>query len=271
MQNKNTALIYALIAIILWGTVAAASKLMLKTITNFQLMFFVALFSTISTLGIVVFSRKISEVTKLIKENLLSIITLGFIGLGIQQFLIFTAFANAPAAQVNVLNYMWPIFILVLSVFILKEKPSLKIMIAFLLGIIGVYIVITKGQLFSLQIHYFYGYLLALGAAFCWALFSTLNKTKNYEPIGASFLFNLTGLIFMTIIMFFTKSSFNITTNEIIGTFYIGLFPTAIGFILWVKALKLGKTSIIANLGHLTPFISLIFIYIILKETILIS
>jgi drug/metabolite transporter (DMT)-like permease len=123
----------------------------------------------------------------------------------------------------------------------------------------------------TFQTQYLYGYLLALGAAFCWALFSVLNKTKNYEPISSVFLFNLVGLIFMTFVMFFTNSSFNISAKEIIGTFYIGLFPTAIAFILWIKALQIGKASFIANLGHLSPFISLIFIFIILGEKILAS
>ena len=75
----------------------------------------------------------------------------------------------------------------------------------------------------------------------------------------------------MTFVMLFTNSSFNLSLNEFVGTFYIGLFPTAIAFILWIKALQMGKASFIANLGHLTPFISLVFIFFILKETILIS
>ncbi len=271
MQNKNLALIYALITVILWGTVAAISKLMLKNISNFQLMFYVALFSTISTFIIVVLMKKITPTYKLLKKNWLLLFLLGILGLGIQQFFYFTALANAPTAQVNVLNYMWPIFILLLSVFILKEKLSFKIIVSFLLGIIGVYIVITKGQLLFFQSQYFYGYFLALGAAFCWALFSVLNKTRNYESISSIFLFNFAGLIFMIFVMFFTNSSFNISLNALVGTFYIGLFPTAIAFILWIKALQIGKVSFIAILGHLTPFISLIFIFIILKETILIS
>jgi len=271
MQNKNRALIYALITVAIWGTAATASKLMLKNISNFQLMFYVALFATISTFGILFFTRKIKSSYILFKENWSIILLLGIIGSGIQQFFYFTALANGPTAQINVLNYMWPIFMLLLSVFILKEKLSFKIIISFLLGIIGVYIVITRGQFFSFQIQYLYAYLLALGGAFCWALFSILNKTKNYEPISSVFLFNLVGLIFMTLVMLFTNSSFNVPFNQLIGSFYIGLFPTTIALILWVKALQIGKASFIANLGHLTPFISLVFIFIILREKILLS
>ena len=262
MQNKNLALIYALITIILWGTVATVSKMMLKNISNFQLMFYVALFSTISTLVIVILAKKTKFGYKLLKENWFSIFLLGILGLGVQQFFYFTALANAPTAQINVLNYMWPIFILILSIFVLKEKFSFKVLLSFFLGIIGVYVIITKGQLFSFQFQYFYGYFLALSAAFCWALFSVLNKRKNYEPISSVFLFNFAGLIFMTFVMLFTNSSFNLSLNEFVGTFYIGLFPTAIAFILWIKALQMGKASFIANLGHLTPFISLVFIFL---------
>ena len=271
MENKKLALIYALITIILWGTVAAIYKLMLRNATSLQLIFYVAVFSTISTLGLAISYKKINASYNLFKKNWKTIIILGILGLGIQQLFYVTALANAPAAQVNVLNYMWPIFILVLSAFILKEKSSVRVFISFILGLLGVYIVITKGQFVSFQLRYLYGYLLAIGAAFCWALFSVINKKKNYEPISSFLLFNIFGLIFMTFAMIFTNSSFIIPLTEIIGTFYIGLFPTAIAFILWIKALQIGKASFVANLGHLTPFISLVFIFIILKEKILIS
>lgn len=271
MENNKLSLIYAIITILLWWTVATASKLMLGNISNFQLMFYIAFFSTISTFIIVIFTKKINITYNLIKKEYLYIIPLWFLWLGFQQFLYFTALMNAPTAQINVLNYMWPIFILVLSKFILKEKFSFKTLLSFILGIIWVFIVITKWEILSFQIQYFYWYFLALWAAFLWAIFSILNKIKNYDSISSIFLFNFVWLIFMYFLMFYTNSSFQIPLNELIWTLYIGLFPTAIAFILWIKALQIGKASLIANLWHLTPFVSLIFILVILNEKILIS
>ena len=56
----------------------------------------------------------------------------------------------------------------------------------------------------------------------------------------------------------------------LVGAFYVGLFEMGITFVLWLKALKLSKTTaLIGNLVFLSPFISLIFIHFILHENIL--
>jgi len=53
---------------------------------------------------------------------------------------------------------------------------------------------------------------------------------------------------------------------------YIGLFEMGITFVLWLKALKLSKTTAqVSNLIYLTPFLSLLIINIMIGEKILIS
>ncbi len=268
MKKERLAILYTFITIILWGTVAAVSKLMLRDINNFQLMFYVSLFSTIILFTFVLFKGKLNKSIGLFKENKLHIILLGILGLGISQFFYFTALSEAPATQVNVLNYLWPIFILIFSIFILKEKFSWKILISFLLGLIGAVIIITEGKFIVFNSNYLLGYFFALCAAFSWGLFSVLSKKKKVDPLLSVFLFNLIGLIFMFLIMLFTKTSFNISFNSLIGTLYIGVIPTGLAFLLWIKAIHIGKASTIANLAHLTPFVSLLFIFVILKEQI---
>ncbi|MDP2628579.1 MAG: DMT family transporter [Nanoarchaeota archaeon] len=271
MKRGVAAIVYALITIVLWGTVAAVSKLLLKNITNFQLMFYVALFSTISLFILTLFNGKFKSSINLFLKNKSFLILLGILGLGIYQFFYFTSLANAPAAQVNVLNYLWPIFILIFSIFILNEKSSFSKWFGFLLGLLGAIIVITRGNFLSFESIYFYGYLLAIGAAISWGLFSVLSKLKKMDALESVFIFNLVGLVFMFCLMFLTNSSFKIPVNELFGTMYIGAIPTALAFMFWVKSLQLGKPSTIANLAHFTPFISLLFIFIILGEEILLS
>ncbi|MEK6888912.1 MAG: DMT family transporter [Nanoarchaeota archaeon] len=270
MRDNPLSLVYASIVIILWGTVAAVSKLMLNNISNYQLMFYVALFSTTTTFFILLLARQ-KNTLKEIKKNFGKLFILGILGMGIYQFFYFTAISKAPVAQVNVLNYMWPIFILIFSIFLLKDKFSRKTLIAFLLGIFGAYLVITKGTLLVFDSQYILGYVFALIAALSWALFSILNKKIKLSPIKSMFFYNLIGLLFMVAIMAITNSSFNIPFKELLGVAYIGVIPTGIGFLLWIKSLQLGKPAIISNLSHLTPFISLVFIWLIAKEQILIS
>jgi drug/metabolite transporter (DMT)-like permease len=58
----------------------------------------------------------------------------------------------------------------------------------------------------------------------------------------------------------------------ILGAVYIGLFEMGVTFLLWLKALKLSKTTAhVANLIYLTPFLSLLVISIAVGEKILLS
>ncbi|MBA7716841.1 hypothetical protein ES703_125923 [subsurface metagenome] len=60
--------------------------------------------------------------------------------------------------------------------------------------------------------------------------------------------------------------------NGILGAAYIGLFEMGITFLIWLKALKLSKTtSHVASLVYLAPFLSLVVISFAVGEQIFFS
>lgn len=271
MESKTKAIIFALIAIVLWGTVAAVAKLSLTIINGVQFSFYFTLFAAITIFIISLVTRTHKNIPSTVQGHWLSIILMGGLGLGCYQLFYMIAMKHAPAAQINVLNYLWPILIFVFAVVLLKEKFSWKILASFALGLLGVYIVITEGKFIALNMTYLGSYALALAGAACWALFSVYNRKKKLEPISSLFLYNSSFLILLLILMFATKSSFTIPLGDLLGAAYIGIIPTGMGYILWVKAMQEGDPAFIGNLGHLAPFLSLFFIFLILKEKILVS
>ncbi len=56
----------------------------------------------------------------------------------------------------------------------------------------------------------------------------------------------------------------------LLGAVYVGLFEMGITFLLWLKALKLSKTTAhVTNLIYMVPFLSLVLIWFTVGETIL--
>jgi drug/metabolite transporter (DMT)-like permease len=56
------------------------------------------------------------------------------------------------------------------------------------------------------------------------------------------------------------------------GATYVGIFEMGITFVIWLKALKFSKTTAhVSNLIYLSPFLSLVFIYLFVGEQILLS
>lgn len=82
-SDNKTAVILALITIVLWGTVAAISKLLLASANPYQIVFYIGLFSTISLFLIVLFTKRLQISKDIIKNNFIKVVLLGTIGIGL--------------------------------------------------------------------------------------------------------------------------------------------------------------------------------------------
>lgn len=89
------------------------------------------------------------------------------------------------------------------------------------------------------------------------------------DAVVKLFLNFLFEFIFVSIFTAMFSTSIVDQHMGLVGAFYVGLFEIRITFVLWLKALKLSKTTaLVGNLVFLSPFISLIFIHFILHESI---
>ncbi len=77
------------------------------------------------------------------------------------------------------------------------------------------------------------------------------------------------GFIFVLVYtVFFTSFKLQFSSS-FIAAIYVGIFEMGITFVFWLKALQLSKTTaLVSNLAYLSPFLSLFFVSIIIKEEI---
>ncbi|MCE1162691.1 MAG: DMT family transporter, partial [Thiomonas sp.] len=98
-------------------------------------------------------------------------LALGVYGLFGFHFLLFIALRHAPPVQANLVNYLWPLFIVVLAPLML---PGLRLhtvhVLAAALGFLGAGLAILGGR--SIEAAWAWGYVPALGSALVWATFS---------------------------------------------------------------------------------------------------
>ena len=141
-----------------------------------------------------------------------------------------------------------------------------------MISFFGVVFISSEGNIFNMNFSNPAGVLLALGSSIIWALYWIYNIKDNKDEVVKLFL-NFSFALIYIVILTSIFSSFILTDSKgIFSGIYIGLFEMGITFVLWIKALKLaGRTDKIGNLIYLTPFCSLIFISIILKEKILVT
>ncbi len=260
-------LIYIFICILSWSLIPVASKEVLKGMNNVAMLFFSNLISATVMLLYLIATSGIKKFSQYSLKDYLIMSSLGFLGSFSYYILLYKAFSLSLAQEVFIINYTWPILILIFSVPILNEKLNLIKTISVLISFVGVLTIITKGHIMHVRFTNVEGDILALLGAVCFALFSTFGKKVEYDQIIAIFVYFTSATIFCTTTIGFFKIT-ELSVNVLFWLFINGLFINGISYIFWFKALKSAQTSLVSNLVYLTPALSLIFISIFLKEKI---
>ena len=162
--------------------------------------------------------------------------------------------------------------LVLLSIPILHQRIKLRSIVAIIISFLGVFVIATEGDVLGFRFTNTVGVLLASGSSVIWALFWIYNiKDKRDEAVRlfVNFAFG-TVFIFLAILLF---SELKIPSrNGLYGAVYVGLFELGITFLVWLKALRLSKTTAqVTNLIYLVPFFALIVVSLVVGEKILLS
>jgi len=175
------------------------------------------------------------------------------------HLLYFSAFAFAPKVTVNLINYLWPLLIVVLAPLILpKTAWSWRHSGAALAGLLGTAcLFLPSGQSHAAG---GIGYALAAGAAVVWALYSLLTKRVKPFPSTAVGGFCLvSGAAALGIAA--SLGQLGPTLQRLAGWEWgviaaMGIGPLGIAFWCWDAALKRGDPRVIGTLAYATPLLS---------------
>ncbi len=182
-------------------------------------------------------------------------LALGVYGLFGFHFLLFMALRHAPPVQANLVNYLWPLGMVVLApVFLPGMKLTLRQLLAALLGFAGAALAITGGR--PMDNGLAWGYLPALASAFVWASYSLL--TQRVPPFGTSAigLFALVSGVLSLTCHALLEPAAQVSAQDWPWLVLMGLGPLGTAFYLWDAALKRGQPQQIGLLSFLTPLLS---------------
>ena len=270
MSSQSKAYFFAIVAIFFWSTVASAFKLSLEYMAPIQLVFYATLFSISALFVILAFQGKLHLILVNFKQDTSNLILLAFFNPFLYYIVLFEAYDRLPAQESMAINYSWVVMMVLLSIPILKQKVSIKAILGVLVSYIGVLVIATKGGVFEMQLSDSLGVVLALSTTVIWALFWLLNTKKSSEIVVNLFLIFLLSLPF-TFLAMLVGSTFEWPSYQgLLGSAYIGLFEMGITFVLWQSALSMSSTvARVTSLAFVTPFLSLLMLYLVLGELIL--
>src|SRR5689334_13636525 len=87
----------------------------------------------------------------------------------------FIALRNAPPVEAGLINYLWPLLIVVFSALLPGERLKWQHIAGCILALAGAVLVVTGGKGFTFNADFLFGYAAALMAALIWAAYSVLS------------------------------------------------------------------------------------------------
>jgi drug/metabolite transporter (DMT)-like permease len=260
-----------MLVIVFWASTAAVGKLLLQNLSNMQLLFYICVFAALSIFVTVLFQHKVAMITRYSLSDLANFMVMGFLGVFLYTFCLFEAINRLSAHEAFILNYLWPILVLVFSVIFFKETLTMKKILGIIFSFSGVLVLFTKGNIQTVNLNDLIGTGYAIAGAIAYALYSVIGKHQEYDKY-VSTMFNYLFAAFFTLP--FLLSSFTLPSLSILqwsALLWLGIFANGFAFVFWFQALRHGDTSQVTNLIYFTPFISLVYSYFILGEEILIT
>lgn len=240
-------------AILLWSSLAALTAIS-GTVPAFQLAAMTFLVGGL--VGAVSWLWRPQAMAAL--RQPLPVWALGVIGLFGYHALYFSALRLAPPAESGLINYLWPLLIVVFSTLASGQRLRPAVLGGALLGLAGVAVLITgRAGGFAVEAAYLPGYALAFAAAFVWAGYSTLSRRFGEVPTDAVAGFCLvTALLSGICHLLFEETVWPTGAVQWLALLMLGLGPVGLAFYLWDIGVKKGDLPLLGVLSYAAPVLS---------------
>ena len=182
---------------------------------------------------------------------------LGVAGLFGYHALYFAALRWAPPVEASLVNYLWPLLIVVLSGLLPGERLKAHHLIGAGLGLLGAVAVVTKGRAIDLDPAHVAGYLCAAGAAFTWSSYSVLSRRVGEVPTATVAGFCLaTGLLSIPCHLAFETTVWPEGAMQWAAVIGLAIFPLGFAFFAWDLGVKRGDIQVLGAASYLAPLLS---------------
>ena len=182
---------------------------------------------------------------------------LGVGGLFGYHFVYFSAIRAAPAIEVSLIAYLWPLFLVVFSTLLPGERLGVHHVLGLICGLAGAAMVITKGQGLGLHEGFRLGHGLAFGCAVIWAGYSVLSRRLagvSTDTVAGFCL--VTAALSATSHLIFEQTVSPQGLGQWLSVAGLGLLPVGAAFYAWDFGVKRGDIMVLGASSYAAPVLS---------------
>ena len=252
---------FALITVALWSTSATLVKSLTEGIDSLCLLGYTSLFATAVLVLLLVLRRQAGRLLDYGPREYGQMAALGFLGMFLYSALYYFGIDRLTAQEACILNYLWPVTVVLFSCLILKEPLTGRKGAAIALSFSGVLVIagfdLTAGG--GTLSGDWPGIAACVGAAVSYGLFSVWNKKLAPDQTVGMIVFWGTCCVCAFALSALLGTLVLPTLPQLGGMVWLGVAVDGLPYLLWAIALNgVENTARIANLAYLTPILSVI-------------
>ncbi|GGI86251.1 DMT family transporter [Legionella impletisoli] len=184
---------------------------------------------------------------------------IGFLGIYGNDLLYIAAFKHAPATHADLINYLWPIIVILFAGFLPNERLCFKHLLAASMGFAGIYILISQND-HGFDSRYLFGYLLALLDAVVWSLYTLMARHYGKSPVEIIGIYCGIGAI-SSLLIHVHMESFILPSNlEWSILVMMGMTTQCLAYFFWDFGVKRGNFKLLTILSYGNPILSVFFL-----------
>lgn len=269
MRKTLTTIWKPLAAVIFWGASFIATKNLLDEISPLAIIF-LRLLLGILFIAFVAKNRKRSFSIK--PADLKGVFILALIA-SFHLWIQVTGLQYTSAANTGWIIGLAPVFMTIIGFLFFKEKINIIQTSGIIIAFTGLIMLISKGDISTLNLITNKGDLMILISAFTWSVYSLVGKkvTLNYPPIMTIlYLFIMMALIItpFTISAVNLNAVLNLSFIGLISILFLGIFCSGFSYVIWAEAMKEMPASKVGAFLYLEPFVTVFTAWFFLSEEI---
>jgi drug/metabolite transporter (DMT)-like permease len=259
-------------SVVVWGASFIATKVALKEVSPVTVVW-LRFGIGVLILGLANLQRKQLARPDLREAGYFA--SLGFIGITFHQWLQSTGLVTAQASTTAWIVATTPVFMALLGWSFLRERLDGLQVFGIALAAIGVFMVVSEGDLASLGMGEFGtpGDILILISAATWAVFSALSRRGLAKHPATWMLLYVMGFGWLFVsILFLTGPGLSeidqLSMSGWLGILFLGIACSGLAYIFWYDGLKSIPASQVGSFLYLEPLVAVVVAALLLKEPI---
>jgi len=252
VMSSSRATMIGASALLMWSTLAVMTAWTGK-VPPFQL---VAMsFAMGSIIAVINWTVRRQAVLPRLKQPL-GAWALGVAGLFGYHFFYFLALRLAPPLEANLLNYLWPLLIVLFSALLPGERLRPRHVAGALAGMGGAVLLITKSGSASFDPRYLAGYGAAALCGVIWSAYSVLNRRYKNVPSDAVGGFCAATAVLALLCHLAFEQTVWPEGWQWLAVLVLGTGPVGAAFFVWDHGCKHGNIRALGAMAYGVPLLS---------------